>query len=42
MLELNNKLKASLIIVTHDSRLANRAQHIKQLIDGVLCDATET
>ena len=38
MLELNHKVNASLIIVTHDARLANRAQHVMQLIDGVLCD----
>ena len=38
MLELNHNINASLIIVTHDSRLANRAQRIQQLIDGVLCD----
>ena len=38
MLELNHKVNASLIIVTHDARLANRAQQVKQLIDGVLCD----
>ncbi len=38
MLELNHRINASLVIVTHDSRLANRAQQIKQLIDGVLCD----
>ncbi|MBS0424762.1 MAG: lipoprotein-releasing ABC transporter ATP-binding protein LolD [Proteobacteria bacterium] len=38
MLELNHKINASLIIVTHDARLANRAQRIQQLIDGVLCD----
>jgi len=35
MLELNHRINASLVIVTHDSRLANRAQQIKQLIDGV-------
>lgn len=40
MLELNHKVNASLIIVTHDARLANRAQQVKQLIDGVLCDIT--
>lgn len=40
MLKLNQKINASLIIVTHDSRLANRAQRIQQLIDGVLCDIT--
>lgn len=38
MLELNHKVNASLIIVTHDARLANRAQQVKQLMDGVLCD----
>ncbi|MBY0473444.1 MAG: lipoprotein-releasing ABC transporter ATP-binding protein LolD [Nitrosomonas sp.] len=38
MLELNHKINASLIIVTHDTSLANRAQRIQQLIDGVLCD----
>ncbi len=41
MLELNQKINASLIIVTHDSQLAHRAQRIKQLIDGVLCDVSE-
>ena len=40
MLELNQKINASLIIVTHDARLANRAQRIQQLIDGVLYDTT--
>ena len=38
MLELNHKINASLVIVTHDTRLANRVQRIQQLIDGVLCD----
>ncbi len=38
MLELNHKVNASLIIVTHDSRLANRAQFVKQLVDGLLYD----
>lgn len=38
MLELNHQVNASLIIVTHDARLANRAQRVKQLIDGILCD----
>lgn len=41
MLELNHKINASLIVVTHDTRLANRAQRIQQLIDGVLCDASD-
>lgn len=41
MLELNHKINASLIIVTHDTRLANRAQRIQQLIDGVLCDVSD-
>ncbi|MER2512948.1 MAG: lipoprotein-releasing ABC transporter ATP-binding protein LolD [Nitrosomonas ureae] len=40
MLELNRKINASLIIVTHDAGLANRAQRIQQLIDGVLCDVS--
>ncbi len=41
MLELNNKVDASLIIVTHDAQLANRAGRVKQLVDGVLCDAPD-
>lgn len=41
MLELNHQVNASLIIVTHDARLANRAQQVKQLMDGVLCDITD-
>jgi lipoprotein-releasing system ATP-binding protein len=41
MLELNHKINASLIVVTHDTRLANRAQRIQQLIDGVLCDISD-
>ena len=42
MLELNHQVNASLIIVTHDARLANRAQQVKQLMDGVLCDVANT
>lgn len=38
MLELNHKVNASLIIVTHDPQLANRAKYVKQLVDGVLHD----
>lgn len=38
MLELNGIVDASLIIVTHDTQLANRAEHVKQLVDGVLHD----
>jgi lipoprotein-releasing system ATP-binding protein len=38
MLELNRKVDASLIIVTHDTQLASRAEHVKQLVDGVLHD----
>jgi lipoprotein-releasing system ATP-binding protein len=41
MLELNEKVNASLIIVTHDSHLANRAKRIRQLIDGVLEDVEQ-
>lgn len=40
MLELNHKISASLIIVTHDSSLADRAQRTLQLIDGVLCNVS--
>lgn len=36
MLELNRKVNASLIIVTHDTHLANQAERVLQLIDGVL------
>ncbi|SFK48860.1 lipoprotein-releasing system ATP-binding protein [Nitrosomonas aestuarii] len=39
MLALNEQVNASLIIVTHDLKLASRARRIKQLIDGVLQDA---
>ncbi len=38
MLELNHQVDASLVIVTHDTQLASRAAHIKQLVDGVLHD----
>jgi len=38
MLELNQKTSASLIIVTHDLQLANKAKQVKQLVDGVLHD----
>ena len=41
MLELNHKVNASLIIVTHDAQLANRAGRVKQLVDGVLCDVSD-
>jgi len=40
MLELNRKVDASLIIVTHDTQLASRAEHVKQLVDGVLHDVS--
>lgn len=36
MLDLNQKANASLIIVTHDSQLAQRAERILHLVDGVL------
>ncbi len=42
MLELNHKVSASLIIVTHDAQLANRAERVKQLVDGVLCDVPDS
>lgn len=41
MLELNHKVNASLIIVTHDAQLANRAGRVKQLVDGVLFDVPD-
>lgn len=41
MLELNRKVDASLIIVTHDTQLASRAEHVKQLVDGVLHDVLD-
>ena len=41
MLELNHKVNASLIIVTHDAQLANRAGCVKQLVDGVLGDVSD-
>lgn len=41
MLELNEKVNASLIIVTHDPHLASRAKRIQQLIDGVLQDVEQ-
>lgn len=40
LLELNHKISASLIIVTHDSSLADRAQRTLQLVDGVLCNVS--
>ncbi len=36
MLELNRKVNATLVIVTHDVQLANQAERVLQLIDGVL------
>ncbi len=41
MLELNHKVSASLIVVTHDLQLASRAEQVKQLVDGVLCDQVQ-
>ena len=36
LLELNQDLKTSLVIVTHDMRIANRMQHIYHLDAGIL------
>ncbi len=36
MLELNHQANAALVIVTHDTQLASRADRVLQLVDGVL------
>ncbi len=40
MLSLNRKVNAGMIIVTHDTQLASRADRVLQLVDGVLTDQT--
>lgn len=42
MLRLNRKVNAGMIIVTHDTQLASRADRVLQLVDGVLIDQAQS